>query len=195
MLMRFIEALDLERVTLVVQDWGGLLGLTLPMEYPDRIDRLIVMNTGLGVGRSPRPGFDAWKAFVAAKPDFAIGALMQRSVAGLTTPRPPPTTRRSRTRRYRAGVRRFPALVPVAPEMDGVGCRARRAQFFREQWSGQAFMAIGMQDPVLGPPVMQALAQAIRGCPPPLELPEAGHFVQEHGQRVAEAALAAFGDR
>jgi pimeloyl-ACP methyl ester carboxylesterase len=56
-------------------------------------------------------------------------------------------------------------------------------------------MAIGMQDPVLGPPVMQALAQVIRGCPPPLELPEAGHFVQEHGQRVAEAALAAFGDR
>ena len=42
-------------------------------------------------------------------------------------------------------------------------------------------MAIGMQDPVLGPPVMQALAQTIRGCPPPLELPEAGHFVQEHG--------------
>ena len=53
MLMRFIEALDLKRVTLVVQDWGGLLGLTLPMEYPDRIDRLIVMNTGIGVGRSP----------------------------------------------------------------------------------------------------------------------------------------------
>ena len=55
MLMRFIEALDLTRVTLVVQDWGGLLGLTLPMEYPDRIDRLIVMNTGIGVGRSPGP--------------------------------------------------------------------------------------------------------------------------------------------
>ena len=66
----------------MVQDWGGLLGLTLPMEFPQRIDRLIVMNTGLGVGRSPGPGFDAWKAFVAAQPglphrhdDAAIGSL------------------------------------------------------------------------------------------------------------------------
>ena len=113
MLMRFIEALDLQRVTLVVQDWGGLLGLTLPMEYPDRIDRLIVMNTGLGVGRSPGPGFDAWKAFVAAKPDFEIGALMQRSVTGLSAAEAAAYDAPFPDRRYRAGVRRFPALVPV----------------------------------------------------------------------------------
>jgi pimeloyl-ACP methyl ester carboxylesterase len=55
-------------------------------------------------------------------------------------------------------------------------------------------MAIGMQDPVLGPPAMHALAKTIRGCPPPLELPDAGHFVQERGAAVAAAALAAFGD-
>jgi pimeloyl-ACP methyl ester carboxylesterase len=54
-------------------------------------------------------------------------------------------------------------------------------------------MAIGMQDPVLGPPVMGALAALIRGCPAPLELPGAGHFVQEQGREVAEAAVAAFG--
>ena len=53
-----IERLDLNNITLFVQDWGGLIGLTLPMEYPDRIDRLIVMNTGLGIGRSPGPGFE-----------------------------------------------------------------------------------------------------------------------------------------
>ena len=91
-------------------------------------------------------------------------------------------------------MRRFPALVPVAPEMEGAAISQQAARFFRERWSGPSFMAIGMQDPVLGPPVMQALAKTIRGCPPPLELPEAGHFVQEHGVRVAEAALAAFGD-
>jgi pimeloyl-ACP methyl ester carboxylesterase len=55
-------------------------------------------------------------------------------------------------------------------------------------------MAIGMQDPVLGPPVMHALAKTIRGCPPPLELTGAGHFVQEWGGPVAEAALRHFGD-
>ena len=79
--------------------------------------------------------------------------------------------------------------------MDGVAESLRAAQFFREQWTGQTFMAIGMQDPVLGPPVMHALARTIRGCPPPLELPQAGHFVQEHGAAVVDAALAAFGDR
>jgi pimeloyl-ACP methyl ester carboxylesterase len=78
--------------------------------------------------------------------------------------------------------------------MDGVDVSLRAARFFRDQWTGPTFMAVGLQDPVLGPPVMRALAQTIRGCPPPLEVPEAGHFVQEHGRQVAERALAAFGD-
>jgi pimeloyl-ACP methyl ester carboxylesterase len=194
MLLRFIASLDLERVTLVVQDWGGLLGLTLPMEFPERIDRLIVMNTGLGIGRSPGPGFDAWKAFVAAKPDFDIAGMMKRSVAGMTDAEAAAYDAPFPDRRYKAGVRRFPALVPVSPDMQGVDVSRRAAEFFRERWGGRSFMAVGMQDPVLGPPVMQALAQTIRGCPPPLELPQAGHFVQEHGREVAVAALAAFGD-
>ncbi len=194
LLMRFIERLACERVTLVVQDWGGLLGLTLPMEYPDRIDRLIVMNTGLGVGRSPGPGFDAWKAFVAAKPDFSIAGMMKRSVPGLSDAEAAAYDAPFPDARHRAGVRRFPALVPVAPDMEGADVSLRAAEFFRDRWAGATYMAIGMQDPVLGPPVMHALAKTIRGCPPPLELPEAGHFVQEHGQVVAERALAAFGD-
>ena len=195
MLMRFVERLQLERVTLVVQDWGGLLGLTLPMEFPDRIDRLIVMNTGIGVGRSPGPGFDAWKAFVAAKPDFDIAAMMKRSVQGLTDAEAAAYDAPYPDRRYRAGARRFPALVPVSPDMDGVDVSLQAAQFLRERWSGPTFMAIGMQDPVLGPPVMHALAKTIRGCPAPLELAEAGHFVQEHGRVVAEKALEYFATR
>jgi pimeloyl-ACP methyl ester carboxylesterase len=194
MLLRFVERLDLQRVTLVVQDWGGLLGLTLPMEFPDRIDRLIVMNTGLGVGRSPGRGFDTWKAFVAAQPDFEIGTLMRRAVAGLSDAEAAAYDAPFPDRRYRAGVRRFPELVPVTPDMEGVTESLRAAEFLRERWTGQTFMAVGMQDPVLGPPVMQALANAIRGCAPPLEVPHAGHFLQEHGREVAEAALRAFGD-
>jgi haloalkane dehalogenase len=194
MLMRFIEALDLERVTLVVQDWGGLLGLTLPMDFPERIDRMIVMNTGLGVGRSPGPGFDAWKAFVASKPDFDIAAMMKRSVQGMSDAEAAAYAAPYPDARYRAGARRFPALVPVTPDMEGADLSLRAARFFSEDWQGRTFMAIGMQDPVLGPPVMQALARSIRNCPAPLELPEPGHFVQEHGRIVAERALAAFGD-
>jgi pimeloyl-ACP methyl ester carboxylesterase len=194
MLMRFFEAMQLERVTLVVQDWGGLLGLTLPMEYPHRIDRLIVMNTGLGTGRSAGPGFDAWKAFVAANPDFEIPRLMQRSVQGLSEAEAAAYDAPFPDRRYRAGVRRFPALVPVEPGMEGVDVSLRAKDFFQNHWQGKTFMAIGMQDPVLGAPVMHVLAKTIRNCPPPLELAEAGHFVQEHGEVVAERALASFGD-
>jgi pimeloyl-ACP methyl ester carboxylesterase len=194
MLMRFIERLDLSRVTLVVHDWGGLLGLTLPMEFPERIDRLIVMNTGLGVGRSPSPGFDAWRNFVAAKPDFGIAEMMQRAVPGLSAAEAAAYEAPFPDRHYRAGVRRFPAIVPVTPDMEGVAVSLRAAQFLRERWQGASFMVIGMQDPILGPPVMQVLAQTIRGCPAPLEVAEAGHFVPEHGQVVAERALAAFGD-
>jgi haloalkane dehalogenase len=194
MLLRFLEQMQLERVTLVVQDWGGLLGLTLPMEYPEQIDRLIVMNTGLGTGRSAGPGFDAWKAFVAANPDFDIAKLMKRSVPGLSDAEAAAYEAPFPGSRYRAGVRRFPALVPVEPGMEGVDMSLRAKEFFQNQWSGQSFMAVGMQDPVLGPPVMQVLAKMIRGCPAPLELPEAGHFVQEHGAIVAERAMQAFGD-
>jgi pimeloyl-ACP methyl ester carboxylesterase len=152
------------------------------------------MNTGLGIGRSPSPGFDAWKAFVAADPDFDIATLMKRSEPALADAEAAAYAAPFPDRRYRAGVRRFPALVPVAPDMDGVEVSLRAAEFFRKSWTGPTFMAIGMRDPVLGPPVMQALAQVIRGCPPPLELRNAGHFVQEHGREVAEAALAAFGE-
>lgn len=194
LLRRFFAQLDLERVTLVVQDWGGLLGLTLPMEFPDRIDRLIVMNTGLGIGRSPGSGFDAWKAFVAAHPDFDIAALMQRSCPHLTAAEAAAYAAPFPDRTYRAGPRVFPAIVPVSPGMDGVEVSQRAAAFLAHEWRGQAFMAIGMQDPVLGPVVMRALARTIRGCLPPVELHQASHFVQEWGEEVATLALAALGD-
>jgi haloalkane dehalogenase len=85
-LKRFFERLDLLDACLVVQDWGGLLGLTLPMDYPERITRLVVMNTGLGVGRPAGPGFEAWRAYNAANPDLDVAALMKRSVPMLSEP-------------------------------------------------------------------------------------------------------------
>ena len=195
LLLRVFERLQLERVTLVVQDWGGLLGLTLPMEFPGRIDRLLVMNTGLGTGRSPGAGFDAWKAFVASRPDFDIPNLMKRSCPHLSDAEAAAYGAPFPDRTYRAGPRVFPALVPVDPAMDGVEVSRRAAAFLRERWDGQTFMAIGMQDPVLGADVMRLLARLIRNCPPPVELPQAGHFVQEWGEEVAARALSAFGDK
>jgi hypothetical protein len=76
--------------------------------------------------------------------------------------------------------------------MEGVAESRAALKFWAGQWSGKSFMAIGMKDPDAG--TMQALQAGIRGCPDPMLLPDAGHFVQEHGQVVARAALRAFGD-
>ena len=94
---------------------------------------------------------------------------------------------------YKAGVRRFPNLVPEFPNSPGAAIERAARDFWRNEWRGESVMAIGMTDPVLGPPVMRALHKDIRGCPPPLEFAEAGHFVQEWGEQVAPAVLSRCG--
>jgi pimeloyl-ACP methyl ester carboxylesterase len=192
-LKRFFERFDLTDACLVVQDWGGLLGLTLPMDYPDRIGRLLVMNTGLGTGSSPGPGFEAWRAYAAARPDLDVAALMRRSCPHLAPAEAGAYAAPFPDARYKAGVRRFPELVPTRPDMPGVETSLDALEFLSREWRGQSFMAIGLADPVLGEPVMRALQRRLRGCPEPMLLPEAGHFVQEWGVPVARAALHHFG--
>ncbi len=190
-MLRFVEALDLTDITLVVQDWGGILGLTLPVDHPDRISRLLVMNTAFGVGATPSQGFIDWRDYVAGTPDLAVGRLMRRScpiltddeVAAYDAPFPGPE--------YKAGVRRFPAIVPTDPEMDGVAVSKQAVAWWGE-FEGPVFMAVGVQDPVLGPPVMAAMQRVIKGTPEPLMVEEGGHFLQEWGDQVADAALAAW---
>ena len=195
-LLRLIERLDLQRITLVVQDWGGLLGLTLPVDsgFAGRLERLIVMNTGLAVGDSPGPGFEAWKAYALATHDLPVGDLIARGTPHLTpaekaaydAPYPDAT--------YKAGARIFPALVPVTPDMDGAATSREARNWWSNSWSGPSFMAIGDADPVLGPPAMHALRRVIRGCPEPMMIPGGGHFLQEWGEPIARAALKHLGD-
>ena len=97
-------------------------------------------------------------------------------------------------REYKAGVRRFPELVMISPEMEGIVESRRALEYWSSEWAGESFMAIGAADPVLGTDVMNTLRLSIRGCPEPLVLPRAGHFVQESGEEIARAALVAFGD-
>lgn len=192
MLLAFIERLDLNNITLVVQDWGGILGLTLPMEMPDRFARLVIMNTVLATGKTAGEGFANWRAYVAANPDLAIGRIMGRSCSHLTeaeiaaydAPWPDAT--------YKAGVRRFPPMVMTDPGMEGIETSKRALNFWRNDWQGDSFMAIGMQDPVIGPDLMGWMRGNIRNCPEPLRLENAGHFVQEWGGEVARAALEHF---
>lgn len=192
-LIAMIRALNLQDVVLVVQDWGGLLGLTIPMKMPERFTGLVVMNTALGTGDAPlTQGFLDWRAWNNKNPDMAVAKLMQRSCPHLTAAEAAAYEAPYPDAAYKGGVRRFPNLVPDAPDAPGAELSRRARDFWRNDWQGTSFMAIGMTDPVLGPPVMRALQKLIRGCPEPLELPEAGHFVQEWGERVATEALARF---
>jgi len=191
MLLAFVRAMKLSNVTLVVQDWGGILGLTLPMDLPGVFTRLLVMNTGLGTGDVQLgQGFLDWRAYNNSRPDLDIAALMRRSEPRLTDAEAQAYAAPFPDVSYKAGVRQFPNLVPDHPDADGAAVSRRARDWWSKDWDGQSFMAIGMRDPVLGPAVMHNLRKLIRGCPPPLEVAEGGHFVQEHGEQIARAALA-----
>jgi pimeloyl-ACP methyl ester carboxylesterase len=192
MLMRFVERLELKTVMLVCQDWGGLLGLTLPHEMPGRFTRLLVMNTGLGTGEVTE-GFRQWRAYSNSQADLPVGKLLARGkpelsaaeVAAYDAPFPDAT--------YKAALKAFPNLVPDGDDAPGAELSRRAREFWRHEWAGESFMAIGMKDPVLGEAPMRALQNNIRGCPAPLEVAEGGHFVQEWGAPIAQGALRHFG--
>ncbi|CAN5738290.1 hypothetical protein BH11PSE7_BH11PSE7_07820 [soil metagenome] len=193
-LLEFVERLGLERVCLVVQDWGGLLGLTLPMEAPGRYAGLLVMNTTLATGDLPlSAGFVAWREMCAKNPGFDVARLFARGNPHMTAGECAAYNAPFPDAGHRAALRAFPPMVPEFTDSDGAEVSRRARAFWREQWQGKSLMAIGAQDPVLGPPVMDALREQIRGCGEPLVIEQAGHFVQEHGEAIAHAAVGYFG--
>ncbi len=190
-LLNFIEDQNLRNLMLVCQDWGGIFGLTLPMAMPERFSRLLVMNTTLATG-TLTDGFKAWRSYSNSQPDLAVGKLLKRGrrdmtdaeAAGYDAPFPDAS--------YKAALRAFPNLVPDGADAPGAAISRAASLFWHQQWQGSSFMAVGVSDPVLGLPTMDALRAVIRGCPPPMLLPEGGHFVQEWGAPIATAALAHF---
>ena len=195
-ILRLVEHLNLTEITLVVQDWGGLIGLTLPVDqgFRSRITRLIVMNTALGLGSSPGEGFNAWKEYALNTPVFDAGKIISSGTPHLTDAEIAAYNAPYPDASYQAGARQFPALVPVAADMGGVEVSNRAAAYWQNEWQGESFMAVGDADPGLGPPAMRQLHSLIRGCPEPMMIEGGGHFVQEWGGPVARAALEKFGD-
>ena len=192
-LIEFINRLDLKNIALVCQDWGGILGLTLPLDMPNRFTHLILMNTTLGIGEGvPSPGFRAFRDFVKKTPDMDVGRLMLRGTPILTPEEIASYDAPFPDIKYKAGVRRFPQLVPTKYDAPGAEISRKAQDWFQKEWNGESFMAIGMQDPVLGPSVMRKLKKMIPRCPSPLRIKEAGHFVQEWGDLVAKKALEHF---
>ena len=193
-LLALVERLNLRNITLVVQDWGGLLGLTLPVDenFEKRLDNLIIMNTGLGIGMTPSEGFMAWKEYALNTPDLPIGELIARGTPHLTAEEIAAYDAPFPTAEYKAGAQIFPALVPITPDMEGVETSKKAATYWSTQFNGDSFMAIGAADPVLGVGPMKKLGALIKGCPEPMIIEDGGHFVQEWGEDIAKAAIESF---
>jgi pimeloyl-ACP methyl ester carboxylesterase len=191
-LINFIDGLGLRNVMLACQDWGGIFGLTLPMVMPERFTRLLVMNTTLATGTLSE-GFRQWRAYSNTQADLAVGKLFTRGKRDMPAAEAAAYDAPFPDASYKAALRAFPNLVPDGEQAPGAAISRTAEAFWREKWAGESFMAVGVQDPVLGTEPMAALRSRIRGCPEPLTVPEAGHFVPEWGAPIARAALMHFG--
>lgn len=190
-LLELVERLNLQRVLLVVQDWGGILGLTLPMAAPERYRGLLVMNTMLATGDAPlSAGFLAWREMCAKNPEFDVARLFARGNPQMSASECAAYNAPFPDRGHRAALRAFPAMVPDAQDAEGAAISREARTFWQQHWRHPSVMVVGAQDPVLGPPVMRELQGVIHGCPEPMVIARGGHFVQEHGDEFVADALA-----
>ncbi len=195
-LIELIERLDLQNIVLVVQDWGGVLGLTLPHEFykkSNRIKGLLVMNTLLATGDAPLPaGFQDWREMCRKYPEFKIDRLFARGNPQMSKEECAAYMAPFPEKGFRAATRAFPPMVPDSADAEGAAISRQARDFWVNDWDGRTLIAVGAQDPVLGLDVMRDLQQTIRNCPEPLVLENAGHFVQEQGEEVAKLAVQVF---
>ncbi len=186
-----IEALDLHDITVVVQDWGGPIGLRAAVEAPERFSRLVILNTGLFTGAPPSEGFLRWRAFAERLGlDLPIGRVIQsaclkppteRVLAGYEAPFP--------VRESKAGAARFPLIVPLRPE-DAGAAEMRQVYDALGRWQKPALVMFSDSDPVFSPAAGERLAAHIPTAGPLHVIKEASHFLQEdQGEALASAIL------
>ena len=177
----FIEALDLRRVTLVCQDWGGLIGLRLAAEHDDRFVRIVAANTGLPTGDVPLGrAFEVWQRYSRQAPDLPIGAIIAR---GCVTPLAPEVVAAYDApfldASYKEGARQLPLLVPTTPD-DPAAPANRRAWQALARWRKPFLTAFSDSDPITrgGDTILQRHIPGAHGMPH-TTIAGAGHFVQE----------------
>jgi haloalkane dehalogenase len=187
-----LDGLGLRDVTLVGQDWGGLIGLRLVAEHPDRFARVVVANTGLPTGDQPMSeAFLVWQQFSQESPRFEIGRIIQN---GTVTELPPEVVAAYDAPfpddRYTAGARVFPALVPTRPD-DPAAAANRAAWEVLARWEKPFLTAFSDQDPITG-----GGDRVFRTLVPGAEdmahttLSGGGHFLQEDvGPEFARAVV------
>jgi haloalkane dehalogenase len=187
-----VEQLDLQRLTVVMQDWGGPIGARLAVTEPDRVARLVVMNTGFYSGRPPSETWLRFRDLVRRTgTDFDPGRLIQLTcvreleddvVAAYDAPFPSPESK--------TGLLMFPELVPTEPEHPSAPAMLRVREALRS-WRKPTLVLFGDSDPIFSVRVAERIAAFIPGAGPARTVAGAGHFLQEDageevGSRIAE---------
>ncbi len=188
------DRLDLRGVTLVGQDWGGLIGLRLVAEHPDRFARVVAANTGLPTGDQPMA--EVWLRFrevVRTAPALSVSRLVQ---SGCQTTLPAPVLAAYDApfpdQAYQAGVRAMPGLVPATP--DNPASEANRAAWRQlSTWDKPFLVAFSDRDPITGPmaPALKRAVPGAAGIVHPV-ITGAGHFLQEDAGGTLGAVIADF---
>ena len=178
---QFVESLDLNDITLFCQDWGSLIGLRVAAENEHRFSRIALGNGGLPTGDQQMPdAFIKWRTFALHSPYFPIGKLIQKAtrselsdeiVAAYDAPFP--------SRKYKAGARKFPALVPITPD-DPASDASRAAWKTFGEWEKPFLTCFSDKDPITrgGDKVWQQHVPGAQGQPH-TTIKNAGHFLQE----------------
>jgi haloalkane dehalogenase len=188
-LIKFIERAELKDITLVVHDWGGLIGLSVLGKHPELFKRVVIMNTSLPLGHRSMPiSFKLWRAFSRFWPTFPVKNVIKwgtyktpqlQALGGYEAPYP--------DEKYKAGARAWPSLVPTNPKDDGVR-QMKRAREVLKSWTKPALVMFSENDPI----TKGADRWFKENIPSAKNEPEtiierAGHFLQEdQGPKIAE---------
>ncbi len=190
LMSELLSGLDVRGATAVVQDWGGPIGLRWAVENEDRVERLVILNTGLFTGRVSK-GFLAWRDFASRNPDLPVGFVIQSAtttelgddvVAAYEAPFPDAASK--------AGAAQFPLLVPTTEE--AVGAAEMKSVLERlSRWEKPVLVAFSDSDPVFPfPRAGQVFCDAIPGAGEQVRIEGAAHFLQEdRGEEIAERML------
>lgn len=185
-----LAAIDVHDATVVVQDWGGPIGLRWATEQPDRVAALAIFNTGLFTGRIWSDGFTAWRDFAERTPDLPVGFVIQSAtvttlsdevLAAYDAPFP--------TAESKAGAAQFPLLVPASEDAPGAA-QMRAVAGELASWNKPTLVAFSDSDPVFPfPQSGQFFCDLIPTAVDQVRVPDAGHFLQEDRAELLAAEV------